>query len=215
MNFSPNDGPQDDEPDLDEFIEKSVPPPMPAHLAVKVDELTPHSRKVFIRVKVVDVEPPQNVESREGASRSVTEAVVGDETAIIRMTLWDDEVTRVKNGDTIEIHNGYVGLLRGHMRLYIGRYGKLIFSKESIEEVNLSLDLCELEYRDTRPPDRFGSGDRRGGFRGRDRGGGRDRRSGGGGDRGRGGGRDRRGGGGDRGRGGGRDRRGGGGGRRY
>ena len=183
MNFSPNDGPDDAEPDLDQFMEDSITPPMPPHLVVKVDELTPHSRKVFIRVRVVDVESPQNVENREGGSRSVTEAVVGDETATIRMTLWDDEARSVTQGETVEIHNGYVGLLRGHMRLYIGRYGKLHSSTETVSEVNLALDLCELEYRDTRPPDRFGRGDRdrRGGDRGR--GGGRDRRGGGGGRR--------------------------------
>lgn len=208
MNSSPTDGPEKDEPDLDQFMEDSVTPPMPSHLEVKVDELTPHSKKVFIRLKVVDVEPPQTVDNREGGSRSVTEAVVGDGTGIIRMTLWDDEARTVNEGETVEIHNGYVGLLRGHMRLYIGRYGKLHSSQEPIQEVNLGLDLCELEYRDTRPPDRFG-------------GGGRDRRGGGGGRndrRGGGGGRDRRGGGGGRndrrGGGGGRDRRGGGGGGR-
>lgn len=184
MHPSPEDGPSPEEPAADtEEEQEQGPPAMPDHLAVKIDELTPHSRKVFVRVRVLEVAPPQTVEGREGGSRTVTEAVVGDETATIRMTLWDEEAGQVEQGETIEVHNGYVGLLRGHMRLYVGRYGELFHSQEPLaDEVKVDLDLSELEYRDTRPPPgRFGRG---GG--GRDRGG--PRRGGGGarGGRGRG-----------------------------
>lgn len=176
---------------------------MPKHLIVKVDELTPHSRKVFARLKVVEMGEPQTISGRDGGpSRMVTEARVADETGSVLMTLWEEEIGALDDGNTFELHNGYVGLNRGFLRLYVGRYGKVYPSEEPLEEVNTALDLSELEYREERSGfggrggrggDRRGgrSGDRRGGGRGGDRRGG-DRRGGRGGDR-RGG--DRRGGG--------------------
>ena len=85
----------------------------------------------------------------------------------------------LKEGDTIQIQNGYVKLFRGNMRLNVGRYGSYTKQEESeIEEVNTENNLSDAHYeqeRRYRPYQR----ERSGGYRsygGRRGSGGRDRR---------------------------------------
>jgi replication factor A1 len=150
----------------------------------KVGELTPDSRAVNVLAKVVSKSEIRNIASgRDGAAHRVCDALVGDETGVIYLTLWDDNIEKINDGDTISVKNGYVNLFRGNMRLNIGRYGTLEISEQPLAgEVNTENNVSSQVYEQPRRP--FRGGGRR------DYGGGR----GFGGGRGYGGGRDRRGG---------------------
>jgi len=166
----------------------------------KVGELTPQSRAVNITAKVVSKTEIREIPmGRDGSAHKVSDALVGDETGVVYLTLWDDNIEKVNDGDSIRIENGYVTLFKGNIRLNIGKYGKLEAAAEPLEvEVNSENNVSSKTYEQPRRPFRSGGG--RGGGRGFGGGGGyggRDRRGGGsggyGGSRDRG---DRRGGGG-------------------
>jgi len=165
----------------------------------KVGELTPQSRAVNVTAKVVSKSEIREIPlGRDGSAHKVCDALVGDETGSVYLTLWDDNIEKVNENDTLRIENGYVTLFKGNMRLNIGKYGKLDMAKEPLAgEVNTENNVSSKAYEQERRPFRGG---RSGGFGGG--GGGYGGGRGGGG--GYGGGRDRRGGGGY---GGGRDRR--------
>jgi len=92
--------------------------------ALKVEKLTPDSRAVNVRVKVVKKgEPCETISRRDGSLHRVADVLVGDETGSLYLSLWDDNIDKVGDGDVIEIKNSYVSLFRGSMRLNIGRYG--------------------------------------------------------------------------------------------
>jgi replication factor A1 len=132
---------------------------------VKVEKLTPRMRGVNVVVKVVSKSEARTVS--EGA-HTVVDATVGDETGSVILTLWDDSISQIEEGDTAKITNGYVNLFRGNMRLNIGRYGNMEVLEESpIDEVNTENNLSEKEYEQERRYDRRRSyrpryGDRRG-----------------------------------------------------
>ena len=108
---------------------------------MSVQELTPESKKVYVIVKVVEKSEPKEIPSRFGPARTVTEALVADGSAGILMSLWDDQSEKVDVGDNLQIDNGYISLVRGHMRLNIGKYGTMTKVEEQIEaktEPNLS-----------------------------------------------------------------------------
>ncbi|MEM3731262.1 MAG: hypothetical protein QW667_03840 [Candidatus Bathyarchaeia archaeon] len=136
---------------------------------VKINELTPASRAVNIKAKVVSKSDVRNVASgRDGAPHRVCDALVGDETGCVYLTLWDDNIDKVNEGDTINIGNGYVTLFKGNMRLNVGKFGTLEVSKEAlVGEVNTENNLSNKVYEQQRRP-----------FRGRREFGGRERRSG-------------------------------------
>ena len=149
-------------------------PQTPAN--VKVDSLNPQSRQLNLTVKVVSKgEARETVSRSDGSSHKVVDALVGDETGAIYMTLWDDNIEKVKDGDIIDVKNGYVSLFKGSMRLNIGRFGSFEASQAAIAEVNDKNNLSDKTFEQERRPypsfrPRYGD---EGGYRGgRGRGGG-------------------------------------------
>jgi replication factor A1 len=149
---------------------------------VKVGQLTPDSRAVNVLAKVVSKSEIRDIAAgRDGAAHKVSDALVGDETGCVYLTLWDDNITKVNEGNVVSVKNGYVNLFRGNIRLNIGRYGTLEVSDQAIAgEVNTENNVSNQVYDQPRRPFRGGSGDRGfGGGYGGGRGyGGRDRRGG-------------------------------------
>lgn len=131
---------------------------MQEDMKAKVDELTPSTKQVDLLVKVLSLGDRRTIDSKYGGSRDLMEARVGDETATVTMTLWDDQIDEVDEDDVLEIDNGYVSLVRGHMRLNVGKYGSFSTSDEDIPEVNTGVDMSEREYEDDRSRSRRGGG---------------------------------------------------------
>jgi replication factor A1 len=150
----------------------------------KVGELTPASRAVNVTAKVVSKSEIRDIPmGRDGSAHRVCDALVGDETGSVYLTLWDDNIGKVNENDTVRVENGYVTLFKGNMRLNIGKYGKLETAKEPFAgEVNTENNVSSKTYEQERRPFRGRGGFGGGGYGGRRGGGGyRDRRGSGGG----------------------------------
>jgi len=61
----------------------------------------------------------------------VANAVAKDETGDIKITLWNDEIDRIKGGDRVSIQNGYVSEWQGELQVSTGRFGKIEVVGES------------------------------------------------------------------------------------
>jgi replication factor A1 len=145
----------------------------PQSVETKIKDLTPQSKRVDVLAKVLEVSEPKDIPGKFGNSRKVAEATISDETGAIVLSLWDNQIGSVAKDDVIEIKNGYVSLVRGHMRLNVGKYGTLAKIDKPME-TNTTLNMSDKEYEQERRS--FGGG--RGGGRGGYGGGGRDRRGG-------------------------------------
>ena len=134
---------------------------------VKVGELNSYSRKVYTTVKVISKTEEREVTSRSDMStHRVAEALVGDETGTIYMTLWDNVLDEVQDDMVLEVKDAYVNLFKGSMRLNLGRYGSYeVIDEAPFDDVNLENNLSSKVFEQQR----------RGYGGGRDRGG-RDRR---------------------------------------
>jgi replication factor A1 len=142
-------------------------------------------KSLNITFKVIEKGEEREVTSRrDGETHRVLDAVAGDSTGTVVLSLWDDMIDTVEENKSYRLENGYTSLFQGHLRLNIGRYGELKDADSEIDEIDMDNDLSAAEHE--RPPRRSYGG--YGG--GRSYGGGGDRRRGGGGYR-RGGGRDR------------------------
>jgi replication factor A1 len=117
---------------------------------LKVKELTPQTKSVNLTIRVVKMGEPEAVPARGGGVRHVTEAVVGDETASIIMSLWEKQAEGITENAVLRIENGYISLVRGHMRLNVGKYGRMSSSNESIPEVNEEENLSEADHSTSR-----------------------------------------------------------------
>src|SRR2546428_12077754 len=112
----------------------------------KVKDLTPASKQVNVLVKVVSLSEEREITSKFGEARKLVEATVGDETGTVLLTLWNDQIGQIHKDETLLIDNGYVTLVRGHIRLNVGKYGPMAKSEQMIGNVNTALDVRAVEY---------------------------------------------------------------------
>jgi replication factor A1 len=112
---------------------------------LKISEMRPRAR-VDTTFKVLEKNEPR--ETRTG--KRVTEAVVGDDSGTVLMTLWEETIGEVDVGKTYTITNGYANLFRGSLRLTTGRMGSLEESEEEVGEVNTENNMSEKRYEDDR-----------------------------------------------------------------
>jgi replication factor A1 len=120
---------------------------------LKVKDLTTETKSVNVTVKVVSVGEPEAVPARGGGVRHVTEAKVGDDTASIIMSLWEKQSDGIAEGIVLRIENGYVSLVRGHMRLNVGKYGRMTPTDADLGEVNTEENLSDVDHASARKGD--------------------------------------------------------------
>ena len=114
----------------------------------KIRDLTTYSRRVNLVAKVLEMGDAREVSSSsDGQLHRVAEALVGDESGTVLMTLWDENIGRFMVGDVVEVENGYAGTFRGSLRLNIGKYGNIDKRNMTIEEVDTDNNLSDREYR--------------------------------------------------------------------
>src|ERR687886_740882 len=94
-------------------------------MVMKINELTNDMRHVTVEGVVEKISEPRTVNLRAGGSAQVADAIISDGTGNIKLSLWDDQIRSVKEGDMISIENGYTQSFRGENSLNIGRYGRL------------------------------------------------------------------------------------------
>ena len=114
-------------------------------------------------VKILSLEEPRSMDN----GTMICEGLVGDETGTVIMSFWNDECETVENGLTIDLKDARANLVRGHMRISLGKHGSMKKSKSGLETIKESINLSDIEYEMPRMG-RDGRG--RGGGGGRDRG---------------------------------------------
>ena len=91
----------------------------------KIEDLRAGMKNVDLKVKVLEIPEPNRVYTRFGTPAYVSNALVGDETGKIRVSLWNQQINAVSEGDEIDIENGRVASFRGELQLRIGRNASL------------------------------------------------------------------------------------------
>ncbi len=80
--------------------------------------------KVEVEGNVVALGPVREF-AKFGKAGRVANATLQDDSGKITLTLWNDEIDKVKVGARIRVLNGYVGEWQGEKQLTAGRFGSL------------------------------------------------------------------------------------------
>lgn len=92
---------------------------------MKVAEIGPTSRKIDVELRILEVGEARPYLRRGGGEGRVATAIGEDETGRIKVSLWDEEIDKVKAGSRIKISNGYAKLFRDEIHISAGMYGRL------------------------------------------------------------------------------------------
>ncbi|SNQ60008.1 single stranded DNA-binding domain-containing protein [Candidatus Methanoperedens nitratireducens] len=120
-----------------------------------VNDLTENSKNVNATLKVIEIGETKEINSKFG-TKHVCEVKVADKTGSILLSLWDDQIGKIAVGDVIDVQNGYISIVRNSMRLNIGKYGKILLSETTLDEVNTENNVSDRHVEQPERPRRSG-----------------------------------------------------------
>lgn len=91
---------------------------------MKIKDLQPKQAKVDVEAEVKIIGDIREFQKFGNMGR-VANAVIADDTGKIKLTLWNEDIDKIRVGDKIRITNGFVSEFQGEKQLSAGRFGKL------------------------------------------------------------------------------------------
>ena len=91
---------------------------------MQIKDLKPKMGNVDVIVDVIDVGEIREFQ-KFGKPGRVATAIAKDETGDVKLSLWNEDIDKVKAGDKIHLTNGYVNEWQGEIQLTTGRMGKM------------------------------------------------------------------------------------------
>ncbi|MFX0134181.1 MAG: OB-fold nucleic acid binding domain-containing protein [Candidatus Hodarchaeota archaeon] len=113
---------------------------------IKIRDLTPDSKNVNLFGKCIELGEVREVKN----DNKVMSVKLGDETGIVNLSVWNEDIEKMKKGESFLIINGYVTTFQNKIQLNTGRFGKLEVSEQKITKVDIKNIVSEREITPTR-----------------------------------------------------------------
>jgi len=91
----------------------------------KIGDLKVGMKKVSLKAEVLEIPESKMVYTRYGTTACISNALIKDETGSMKMSLWNQQISMVHEGDVVDIKNGKVTWFSGERQLRLGRTGSL------------------------------------------------------------------------------------------
>ncbi len=91
---------------------------------MQIADLKQGMENVDIKAEVVGIEAPRELE-KYGKKLRVASVTLKDASGTITLTLWNDQIDKVQEGNVIHIENAFVNAWQNKPQLTLGRNGKL------------------------------------------------------------------------------------------
>ena len=92
---------------------------------MNVKDLRDGMRSVDVEGEISEMGEPRTVNLKNGDEARVADCKLRDESGEVRLSLWGEQIDRVKVGSKVRIEKGYTSTFRSELGLNVGRYGKL------------------------------------------------------------------------------------------
>ena len=89
-----------------------------------IKDLQPRQTNVDVEGDVLEVSDVREF-SKYGRQGRVANALIKDGTGKVKLSLWNEQIEKVRPGDKVKIQNGYVGEFQGELQLTTGKFGTL------------------------------------------------------------------------------------------
>ncbi len=110
----------------------------------KIAEFIESTGRVNVLFKVISINETRTITSKKtGRTHLISDLLVADETAMITLTLWNDDADLLEKGKTYILQKGRVQVYDFSMRLARGISGKFIPVECTIENPRLDRDMSK------------------------------------------------------------------------
>jgi len=89
---------------------------------MKISEINAGQGEINIEAEVVSIEEPRTF-NKFGRDLTVANAKIKDDSGEIALTLWNDDIGKIKQGDRIKITKGYAKEFNNEKQITTGKFG--------------------------------------------------------------------------------------------
>ena len=89
-----------------------------------IGTLIPGMTNVNVTARIISVGDKRKVNTKYGKS-TVCDVILKDDTGEVNLTLWNDQIGKVKEGDEVVVQGGYTTEWQGEIKLNIPKKGVL------------------------------------------------------------------------------------------
>jgi replication factor A1 len=108
---------------------------------MKIEDIKSYQKKIDVTGKVLKKTDSREVSSRlDNSTHKVCEALIGDESGTVYVTLWDNSTDSLQIGKVYSFKNLFSSEFKKSLRLNIGRFG--VF-----EEVEKEISVNESNFK--------------------------------------------------------------------
>jgi ssDNA-binding replication factor A large subunit len=94
-----------------------------------ISKLVPGMTNVQLLARVISKDAPRTVNTKYGSTK-VCDALLKDETGQIGLTLWSDQIGKIKEGDDIIIKGAYTSEWQGEVKLNLPKKSEILKKEE-------------------------------------------------------------------------------------
>lgn len=109
----------------------------------KITNLQPFQQKVNVIFKVIKKGYSHRVKSN---GSSVAECLIGDDTGTILLTVWDEDIEMLEQGEYFALYDGYVNIHHSRIKLNKKRYGEIEPALDQGYEINYDFNRSKERY---------------------------------------------------------------------
>ncbi|MGB9135576.1 MAG: hypothetical protein WCC63_08380 [Candidatus Bathyarchaeia archaeon] len=106
----------------------SIPRPL------KIRDLRVGMKGVSLKAKVLEITKSTFVVTRFGNHASVANALISDETGTIKLCLWNEQISSVSVGNTVQVESARISAFRGERQLRVGKKGILRVEQDVVAD---------------------------------------------------------------------------------
>ncbi|MBN2261199.1 MAG: hypothetical protein JW702_11675 [Clostridiales bacterium] len=97
----------------------------------QIKDLKVGMKRIFLTAKIIEIQKPRTIFSKFGQQNMVANAKIKDETGIIQLPLWNQQIGTIALGDNIRVENACVVSYRGEHQLRVNKGGQLSVIEKS------------------------------------------------------------------------------------
>jgi len=110
-----------------------------------IQELKPNQKDIDVYIKVEELTKEREVTTKfDNRLHRVVEALVGDETGCIYLSIWDEDIDEIKSGKYYKITKAYTSIFKNSMRLNKSNKGNIEENQGNFE-INTSNNMSLME----------------------------------------------------------------------
>lgn len=112
----------------------------------KINELEPFQQKINVIFKVLRKGRTRKIQKN---NTNVCEFLVADDTGTILLTVWNEDIEMLEQGEYFALYDGYINIHRNKLKLNKRRYGEIEPCPDQEYEINIENNLSERNYDET------------------------------------------------------------------